>query len=275
MLSKMKCAVMPTLFAAISATVFAAAVGAQVQTTTDTTAAGTATQTSKTERGEVVYVSGNDLVVKTDDGQIRHFPNVPDSVRITVDGQQLSVHDLKVGMKVQRTITTTTTPQMITTVKTVTGKVWYVTPPNSVILTLEDGKNQEFKIPNNQKFVVNGQTLDAFGLRRGMVITATKIVEVPEEVVTQQRKITGTMPPPPPSPPADQPLLVATSSPKPAPAASRAPDSTTEVATAQSPKKLPKTGSPIPLIGLLGLVSLILSLGMRILRGPSAARFLV
>ena len=271
MLSKMKCVVMPAVFAAISATIFAAAVGAQVQTSTDTTAAGTATQTSKTERGEVVYVSGNDLVVKTDDGQIRHFPNVPDSVRITVDGQQLSVHDLKVGMKVQRTITTTTTPQMITTVKTVTGKVWHVTPPNSVILTLEDGKNQEFKIPNNQKFVVNGQTLDAFGLRRGMVITATKIVEVPEEVVTQQRKITGTMPPPPPSPPADQPLLVATSSPKPAPAA----DTTTEVATAQSPKKLPKTGSPIPLIGLLGLVSLLLSLGIRIFRATFATRFLV
>jgi LPXTG-motif cell wall-anchored protein len=273
MLSKMKCVVMPAMFAAISATVFAAAVGAQVQTSTDTTAAGTATQTSKVERGEVVYVSGNDLVVKTDDGQIRHFPNVPDSVRITVDGQQLSVHDLKVGMKVQRTITTTTTPQLITTVKTVKGKVWHVSPPNSVILTLEDGKNQEFKIPNNQKFVVNGETLDAFGLRPGMVITATKIVEVPENVVTQQRKITGTMPPAPPSPPADQPLLVATSSPKPAPAP--AADTTTEVATAQPPAKLPKTGSPVPLIGLLGLVSLMLSLGIRIFRGMFATRFFV
>src|SRR5271166_541581 len=98
MLTHMKRVVMPALFAAIAATVFATAVGAQVQTSTDTPAAGTATQTSKVERGEVVYVSGNDLVVKTDDGQIRHFPNVPDSVRITVDGQQLSVHDLKVGM---------------------------------------------------------------------------------------------------------------------------------------------------------------------------------
>jgi LPXTG-motif cell wall-anchored protein len=259
---------MPILFAAITAMVLGATVGAQVQTSTDTTAAGTASQTTTTERGEVVYVSGNDLVVRTEDGQIRHFPNVPDSIRITVDGQQLSVHDLKVGMKVQRTITTTTTPKLITTVKTVTGKVWHVSPPNSVILTLEDGKNQEFKIPNNQKFVVNGQTMDAFGLRAGMVITATKIVEVPEEVVSQQRKLTGTMPPAPPTPPADQPLLVATSSPEPAPAPA------TEVASASAPTKLPKTGSPMPLIGLLGFVSLILSLGIRIFRGTFATRFL-
>ncbi len=242
-----------------------------MQTTTDTATNGAVTQTTKTERGEVVYVSGNDLVVRTEDGQIRHFPNVPDSIRITVDGQQLSVHDLKVGMKVQRTITTTTTPKMVTTVKTVTGKVWHVSPPNSVILTLEDGKNQEFKIPKDQKFKVDGAMVDAFGLRPGMIITATKIVEVPEEVVSQQRKLTGTMPPPPPAPPADQPLLVATSSPKPAPAA--APEA--EVASAPAPQKLPKTGSPVPLIGLLGFVSLILSLGIKIARGAFAVRFSV
>jgi hypothetical protein len=274
MLTQIKRVVMPALFAAMTAAVFAAAAGAQVQTSTDTSTAGAATQQVKTERGEVVYVSGNDLVVRGEDGQIHHFPNVPDSLRITVDGQQLSVHDLKVGMKVQRTITTTTTPKMVTTVKTVTGKVWYVNPPNSVILTLEDGKNQEFKIPNNQKFVINGQTLDAFGLRPGMVITATKIVEVPETVVSQQRKLTGTMPPPPPAPPADQPLLVATSSPKPVPATTPAPEPTTQAAAAPAPQKLPKTASPLPLVGLLGFVCLALSLGTKIFRGTIAARFL-
>jgi hypothetical protein len=269
----MKRVLLPALFAALTVSVFAATAGAQVQTSTDTSAAGAATQQVKTERGEVVYVSGNDLVVRGEDGQIHHFPNVPDSVRITVDGQQLSVHDLKVGMKVQRTITTTTTPKMVTTVKTVTGKVWYVNPPNSVILTLEDGKNQEFKIPNNQKFIINGQTLDAFGLRPGMVITATKIVEVPETVVSQQRKLTGTMPPPPPAPPADQPLLVATSSPKPVPATTPAPAPTTQAAAAPATRKLPKTASQLLLIGLLGFVCLVLSLGTRIFRETFVTRF--
>ena len=63
-------------------------------------------------------------------------------------------------MKLQRNITTASTPQTITTVQSVTGKVWHVTPPNSVILTLEDGTNQSFKIPNGQKFTIDGQQVD-------------------------------------------------------------------------------------------------------------------
>jgi hypothetical protein len=38
-----------------------------------------------------------------------------------VDGKQLGIHDLKPGMKLQRNITTASTPQTITTVQTVTG----------------------------------------------------------------------------------------------------------------------------------------------------------
>jgi hypothetical protein len=39
----------------------------------------------------------------------------------------------------------------------VTGKVWHVSPPSSVILTLEDGTNQSFKIPKGQKFTSMGK----------------------------------------------------------------------------------------------------------------------
>ena len=97
-------------------------------------------------------------------------------------------------MKLQRSIITASTPQTITTVQTVTGKVWHVSPPTSVILTLEDGTNQSFKIPKGQKFTIDGQEVDAFGLRKGMVVTATKIVEVPEVVVSQRKYVSGTMP---------------------------------------------------------------------------------
>ena len=108
---------------------------AQVETTTTTTAHKASVQTT-VESGVVVYVSGNDLLVKASDGSIRHFANVPESARVTVDGQQLGIHDLKPGMKLQRTITTTTTPKTITVVKSVTGTVWYISPPSTVILKL-------------------------------------------------------------------------------------------------------------------------------------------
>ena len=229
---------------------FAASVGAQVNTETSTTA-GQPTKTVQVERGEVVSVAGNDLFVKMENGDIRHFPNVPESARVTVDGQQLGIHDLKPGMKLQRTITTTSTPQTVTTVETVTGTVFWVSPPSSVSLRLEDGTVQQFKIPKGQKFTIDGKETDAFGLRKGMKVSATRITESPEVVVSQQRKVTGTAPTPPP---ADVPILVAKAQPAPA------------VPTETAPEKLPKTGSMIPLLGLLGLLSLGMSLGLRILR---------
>jgi len=128
---------------------------------------GLPSQVVKIETEEVVYVSSHDLVVKTEDGLLRHFPNVPDDKTVTVAGKELTIHDLQPGMKLQRTTITTTAPRMITTVKTVKGKVWRVNPPNSVILTLEDGTSQSFDIPKGQKFNVDGQETDAWGLERG------------------------------------------------------------------------------------------------------------
>lgn len=231
---------------------------AQVQTET-TTSKGTASKSVTVENGQVVYVSGNNLIVKMADGSLRHFNNVPDSVRITADGQQLGVHDLKVGMKLQRTITTTTVPETIKTVQSVTGTVWYVNPPRSVILTLEDGKNQEFKIPEGQKFNINGQITDAWGLQKGMKISATKVVETPSEVITRQAKITGVMPPPPPPPAPDAAILVVEE-------VETAPVETAQATPPPTPAALPKTASEMPLLGLLGFISFACSLGLRAFR---------
>jgi hypothetical protein len=231
---------------------FTLSISAQVQTQTST-AAQTPQVVTKVQRGEIVFVQGNSVVIKMEDGSLRHFDNVPESTRVTVDGKQLGIHDVQVGMKVEKTITTTTTPETITTVQSVTGKVWQVNPPLSVILTMEDGKNQQFKIPKGQKFNVNGQSLDAWGLKPGMIVNATKVVEVPQTVVTQQAKLTGQMPPPPPPPPADVPILVVEEVAPP-------------VQVAQAAPALPKTASPLPLVGLLGLLSLASSLGLRTAR---------
>jgi hypothetical protein len=217
---------------------------AQVETKT-TAAAGNATVVTKVERGEVVTVSGNDLVVKMADGTLRNFENVPASARVTVDGKQLGVKDLKPGMKLQRTITTTTTPMTITTVETVKGKVWAITPPLSIILTLEDGKNQQFKIPEDQKFEVDGQMVDAFAVRKGMIITATKITQEPAVEVTQSKRVTGQA-----TPLAGVPVLVAVGSEEAVPASAAEPGA--------APAAAPEAASGLPtwVIWLLVLVVL-------------------
>lgn len=238
---------------------FAIGITAQVQTDTSVSH-GASSKTVSVEKAQVVSVTGNDLVVKMSDGTLRHFPNVPESTRVNVDGKELGIHDLKPGMTLQRTIVTTTTPKVITTTQNVTGKVWFVQPPSSVILTLDDGSNQKFTIPKGQKFNVNGQMTDAWGLKKGMMVTATKVVEEPITVVAQQRKLTGVMPPPPEPPPADVPILVVVETSAPAPA------TTAEAAPAPA---LPKTASELPLLGALGALSLVAGMGLRIRRQMS------
>lgn len=239
---------------------FAAVGHTQVQSST-TTATGAATHEVSVERGTVALVNGNDLYVKMDDGSIRHFPNVPESARVTIDGKQYGIHDLQPGMKLQRTIKVTNTPQTVTTVQTVTGKVWSVQPPSHVILTLEDGSNQQFNIPKNQKFNIDGQMVDAWGLKKGMKVSATKVVETPVNVVAQTQRVTGELPPPPP---ADQPILILAVR---QPAAQPAPQvASTAPAAEPAPKQLPKTGSELPLIGVLGILCTGASLGLRRLR---------
>lgn len=211
----------------------------------------------KVERGEVVYVSGNDLVVKMENGEVRHVV-VPDDRRITVEGRELSVHDLKPGMKLQRTITTTTTPTVVKTVRTVQGTVWQVRPPLIVTLQFPDGSIKEYKVPKDQKFMVEGQEKTVFDLRKGMNISGTAITEAPETMIAETRKVTGEMPPP--TPPAEGAILF-----EEAPAPAPAPPA--EVAKAEpAPKKLPQTASPLPLIGLLGALMLATGFGLRVIR---------
>ena len=247
-----------TLAAGTICLAYALSLSAQVQTETSTTSQ-TPSVTSHTVGGTIVYLNGNDMIVKLDDGTLKHFNNVSPTATAVVDGKPITIKDAKVGMHLTKTVTTTTTPKIVTTTQSVTGTVWQVSPPNSVILTLDDGKNQQFKIPKGQKFNVDGQETDAWGLKKGMKISATRVVEAPETVVTQEAKVTGSMPPPPPPPPPDQPILVAVVVPAPAAAPEAAP----------APAALPKTGSSLPLIGLLGCLSLAAAFGVRAVRGIS------
>ncbi len=236
----------------------AASISAQVQTQTSTTT-GKTTKEVTIENGEVVAVEGNSLFVKMSDGTLRDFPNVPESAKITVDGQQLGVHQLKPGMKLQRTTVTSTTPQVVTTIETVTGKVWHVTPPLSVILTMENNENQSFKIPDGQKFTVDGQQVDAWGLKKGMKVTAMRITETPLSLTSQHTQVTGTMS-------ADEAVLIAKGGGKGGAGTTTTTAGGSSTTGGETGSKLPKTATGLPLVGILGLLLISTSLGMSLLR---------
>jgi hypothetical protein len=224
--------------------------------TSKTESHGDAIREVTVERGEIVYINGNSVVIKMEDGTLRQFDNVPESVTFMVDGQPVNINNAKVGMKLEKQTVKTTRPKVVTTVETVTGKVWHVSPPSTVILTLENGQNQQFTIPKGQKFTVDGVETDAFGLKKGMKVSAQRVTEVPETVVAHEVERTGSAPPKPQAPTQGVPILILVAQPTP-------PVETAEAAPKKSeaaPKKLPTTASNVPLIGLLGALFCGLSL---------------
>jgi len=229
-----------------------------------------AQQTTQIERGEVVYVNGNDFVVKMENGEVRHF-TAPPGATAMVDGKQITVADLKPGMKLQRTTTTTTVNRTVRSVRTVQGTVWQVNAPYVIFTNAADGKNRQVKVPDGTKFTIGGEQKTVFDLKKGMKFTATVVTEAPETVVSQQRSVTGAgAPPPPPAPIAyipppkpEAPLVIEEPAPaKPVAQAEAAP----APAPAAEPAKLPKTGTPLPLIGLLGFGMSAAGIAMRLFR---------
>jgi LPXTG-motif cell wall-anchored protein len=202
---------------------------------------------------------------------------VPDSRTATVDGKEISVHELKPGTTLTATYTTTSTPVSDRTVSNISGTVWFVSG-NTVILTGPDGQNKIYKSLPHYNFKVDGkENADVSHLRKGMKISAEKVVEEPSVIVANNTVITGTAPPPAPvvaqvhAPTAvpaqtDAPAqLTATRAPAhtPAESAAAAPQ---ETAGGGGPARLPKTGSTLPLAGLLGLVFVGAGFGLRLAR---------
>lgn len=241
----------------------ALAVTAAAQTSTTQRIRGQATTTTRQESGTVTYVEGNTLVVKMSTGEIRTL-TVPDSRTAIVDGKEITVRDLKVGTKLTATINTTTTPVTDRTVSNLTGTVWHVSGPN-VILTLPDGTNKMYKARPEMKFDVGGQKATVFELRKGMRITAEKIVEEPRTEVAANTQVTGTAPKPvvASAPPAEPAPVAQVAVARPAPTPEPAPEPAREPEAAALPAKLPKSGSQLPLAGLLGIVFTGAGLAMR------------
>src|SRR5262252_4864819 len=92
------------------------------------------TTTAETKTFEVIAVTGNDLVVKLP--ECTKELTVAEDFRFTVDGRQLSVHELKPGMKGTAVITTkTTTSRPVTVTEVKNGTVKAVTGGSMIVQT--------------------------------------------------------------------------------------------------------------------------------------------
>jgi len=223
------------------------------------TAAGSLAQqtssTSQTKSFTVLAVEGNTLVVRLPEGT-REL-TVPDDFRFTINGQPMSVHELRVGMNGTATITTRTTTVPVTVTEVKSGQVVQKSGGTVIVRTPEGVKSfsQGDVDKRGVKVYMNGKPVQIVDLHEGDKLSATIITSQPPRIVSEREvqaitNQTAAAAPVPEStraaaaPPAAAPRQAA---PAPAPEPART---------------LPKTASSWPLLMFVSVASLAMALAL-------------
>ncbi len=241
------------------------------------TAAATVAQpatTTETKKFRVIAVEGSQLVVSLPEGT-REL-TVPADFRFNVDGKMLSVSELKAGMSGTATITTKTTMIPVTVTEVKNGTVMQ-TMGTSILVRTEDNQMKMFSQADIDKRGVkiwrDGKPAEISDFRANDRLSATIVTTKPPRVLTE-KEVQATLAQSGgggAGAPAAGGGGAAAAKPAPsgaAPAAApAAPPAAGAAATSGAePRKLPRTASPMPLVGLAGLASLVAGLGLTALR---------
>lgn len=241
-------------FAVLALTGFAGLALAQ-QKTVEHTQTGPAKITVDTRDTTVAYIEANHLVVRLANGALEAI-RIPPEERFNIEGQKLSLHELKPGMTLTDEIFTTERPMMVKTVEITEGKVFHASPRYLVIHTKE-GEVVDYKIPEWATILINGQEKSLHELKRGQTITAKITTEVPTVVQEREKRSHGHHV----AVESDIPLPTKTAKTEVVPAKAPQPQPTT--AATELEEKLPATASNVPLIGLAGILALAIAVALK------------
>lgn len=184
---------------AFAASVGVSAVG-RAQVTTDTTNTPQShTMNVDIERAQVVYASGDDVVLRMQGGGLRLF-EIPAGTSFTVDGKPATVSDLTVGSTISHARISTRTESDVTTVTQISGVVTRRSCP-FVTLRLDDGTSKVYRIPADANLTIEGQQRATCGtLRNGSRLNATVVTTEGLSTVNKNASIAARTPPPTPPP---------------------------------------------------------------------------
>ena len=225
--------------------------------TAGATLAQQTTASTETKTFEVLAVDGNQLVVNLPEGT-REI-TVPAGFLFTVNGQQLSVGQLKPGMKGTATITTKTTVTPVTVTQVKSGTVMQ-NSGSSIIVRTEEGIKmftQSDVDKRGVKIVRNGQPAQVSDFRQGDQLSATIITSKPPRVMTE-KEVQATL-----SNATTATTRAATTSPA---AQTQAAQAQTSAPATGAPRTLPKTASSWPTLGLAGVLLLAVGCALTIRR---------
>jgi len=122
----------------------------------------------------VVYVSGNDLLIKATDGRLLNY-SVPAGYQFTIASGKVVLKDLKAGAVLTGPVATGSEPLVIGHIAAVKAKVYVARPPDTVTLILSDG-SQDFVVPTGTMFAVNGASVPLSGLKRNDEVEVTLLM---------------------------------------------------------------------------------------------------
>ena len=245
---------------AIVRTVLAAAV---VCVTAGVSPAQTTSTSTETKSFEVLAVEGHTLVVRLPEGT-REL-TVPDDFRFTVNGQQLSVQQLKAGMKGTATVTTRTTVTPVTVTEVKNGIVAMQTGTSIIVRTDEGIKSftQSDVDKRGVKIMRSGKPAQVSDFREGDRLSATIITSKPPTVLTE-KEVQATLATAG-RPAGSTGAKPAAGAAKPAGSAS-AGGAASASASGSGARTLPKTATHRPLIGFGGGVSLLIGIVLAVRR---------
>jgi hypothetical protein len=200
--------------------------------------------THQVRAAEVLAVYGDKVLVKEANGDNEY--TVPEGFKWQLDGQPITIDQLRPGMKVSAVITDKVTTRQVKLTRVASATVMQIAPGGIVVKNAKgELRSYNFKDSsgNDIRFIRDHKEMSLRNVKQGERLTGTIVTTLPPQMISQREVEAKAVAP----------------APAPAPV---------EVAAA-TPPVLPRTASPLPLLGLIAALSAGVAL---ILRGARAGR---
>ena len=151
------------------------------QTTTTSTQPKGITKSIDIETAHVIYVSGDNVVLRNSDSSLQLLAMAPGTT-ISVDGKPVATRDLKLGTEISHVHINSVQQSVVTEVTQIDGTVNRYTIPSHATFHADDGS----EIPVS-------------ALRRGMRVSATVVRTSTMDTHSRQTTVSGSIATPPQS----------------------------------------------------------------------------
>lgn len=160
---------------------------------TTTTTPKSASKVLTIDSAQVVYVSGDDAVLKMPDGSLKLFELRP-GTPLMIDGKASQPSDLSPGMTISHVQLHSRVSSDVTTVEELSGTI-SAKHGRWITIRLEDGTSKMYRVPFHATFNVSGKDTDFNSVTKGMKVNITAVTTSGETSQSSQAAMVASTPP--------------------------------------------------------------------------------